>query len=216
MKDKRDLSVYRSNRSVAESKTVYLPMDDPNAAPDKIDAYRRRIGAEVVIVDLNGVPLSSSNNSFVNFSGSSGVDTRPSGEKGFIVPGPPGGLPYTRGPGAPVLADITNISTAWSTEVGRTEDLIITFDWDYDDPANQGVVEFVVEVTVDGVARRTQYGLFPVDRTQTAQTLNFTREINEPTIGVFRTNITKVCVFAIDAFLIQVHRFVIHPFPYMI
>jgi hypothetical protein len=203
MKDKRDLqrSVYRSNRSVAESKTVYLPMDDPNAAPDKIDAYRNRIGAEVVIVDLNGVPLSSSNSSFVNSGGGSGTDTKPPGDGGLLVPGPPGKPPYTIGYGAIVISGITNLSTAWSTVSGRTEDLIVTFDWDSDDPNSQGVVEFVLEVTTaDGTVGKTKYGSFPADRTQTAQSLTFSSELNKNTLGDLSVNIDSVCVYAIDAF----------------
>jgi hypothetical protein len=89
------------------------------------------------------------------------------------------------------------------------EDLKITFDWDYANASDacqlngqteKVLKEFVIEVTVDGVKRRAKYGLFPVNRTQTAQTLNFTRAINENTIGVLSVKITSVCIFAIDRF----------------
>jgi hypothetical protein len=201
VKDPKDVkkSVYRSAKGTAKNKTVVIAVDDPRAAKNKLGQTIARQGSEVQVVGLDGVLLSSGGTKPTNAGGGSGNVPDPGYQKGITFPSINGQPPY-EGPGAIVLADITNISTAWSTEVGRTEDLIITFDWDYDDPANRSVTEFVVEVTVDGVARRTKFGTFSVNRTQTAQTLNFTREINETTIGTFRTNITSVCVFAIDAF----------------
>ena len=202
-KDNR--SRYRSNRTVAGSKPVYLSVDDPNAAPDKIDAYRRSIGAEVILVGLNGIPLFSGGTTVSNSTGSSKPTSDGGPNQGLVVPGPPssgGGAslpPYRYG--SFVASAITNFSTAWSTESGKTQDLIVTFDWDYEDPGSQGVVEFVLEITTsNGLVRKTPYGSFPVDRTQIGQTLTFSESLNRSTLGVPRTNITSVCIYASDAF----------------
>ena len=195
---KQKRSQYKSSKSVAKNKTVPIAADDPRAARNKIAQTIARQGAEVEIVGLNGVSLAAGGSNVFNPKGFSGIDSKAGNPRSFVVPGPDG-QPISFGFGKIVLADITNVSTAWS-DGGSGEDLIVTFDWDYADPANQSVTEFVLEVTADGITRQTPFGSFPVNRTQTSQTATLTRTINELTLGNWRTSITSVCVYAMDAF----------------
>jgi hypothetical protein len=96
-------------------------------------------------------------------------------EEKFVRPGVNGGEASIQvGFGAIVPTDITNVSTAWSGS-----SLVVTFDWDYADPANSTVTEFILEVTLStGTVRQTPYGSFPVNRTQTGQTTTLTKSLN--------------------------------------
>jgi hypothetical protein len=190
---KQDKSRYKSKRSTAQNKPVYVLATDPNLLPENIDKFRRSVGSEIIVVGTNGLPLSFGGTSV---AGPPRVNADPPGAPPVVYPGSPGSPPYIGGIGAVVIAGITDVSTAWS---GTS--LVVTFDWDYENSANQGVTEFVLEITTsEGLVRRTPFGTFPVNRTQTAQTLTLTKSLNRSTIGIFRTNITSVCVYAMDAF----------------
>ena len=194
-------SVYKSPKSVAKNQNITVSVDDPRAAWDKAGQFKARAGAEVDIVGLDGTPLIDGGKSLTSSFSSTGTNKVVEEER-FVLPGVNGGQASIKvGYGAIVPTDITNVSTAWSTESGKTEDLIVTFDWDYADPANATVSEFILEITLStGTIRQTAYGLFPVNRTQTGQTAIFTQQINKATLGDLSVNISKVCVYAIDAF----------------
>jgi len=188
-------SVYKSPKSVAKNQNVTVSVDDPRAAWDKVGQVRARLGAELDIVGLDGTPLIDGGKSLTASFSSTGAN-RVVEEERFVRPGVNGGeASIVVGYGAIVQPNITNVSAVWSAE-----DLVVTFNWDKDDPNNAAVSEFILEVTADGIVRQTPYGSFPVNRTQTEQTVTLTKSLNRSTIGIFRTSITSVCVYAIDPF----------------
>ena len=194
-------SVYKSPKSVALNQPVTISVDDPRAAWDKIGQTRARLGSELELVGLDDIPLIGGGKSLTASGGPPTLGIPKDLEK-FVSP-PSNGqeAKIVYGFGAIVPTDITNVSTAWSTESEKTEDLIVTFDWDYADPANVSVTEFILEITLStGTVRQTPYGSFPVNKTQTGQTAILTKSLNRSTLGVLSLNITKVCVYAIDAF----------------
>lgn len=186
-------SEYRSNRSVAQTPKLLISVDDPRLAWDQIALTKATLGADFDIVGLDGKLIVEGGTTPGNPSGAA-YTTSSSGGNNYSPPsiGKPS---INLGYDAIVPADITNLDTTWDGE-----DLVVTFDWDPDDPANATVSEFVLEVTADGITRQTPYGSFVPDKTQTEQTIRFTKSINRTTIGVFRTSITSVCVKAMDPF----------------
>ena len=90
------------------------------------------------------------------------------------------------------------------------QDLKVTFDWDFENASDacqlngqteKVLTEFVLEITTStGLVRRTPFGSFLVNRSQAAQTATLTKSLNRSTIGIFVTNITSVCVYAMDRF----------------
>lgn len=193
-------SRYKSPKSVAKNQTVPISADDPRVGWDKAGQTKARQGAEIEIIGLDGVPLVEGGRLLVSNSGSNSANNLREEEK-FVLPGTNNQPPtITRNFGITVLADITNLSTAWSGD-GSGPNLVVTFDWDYQDPANQGVTEFVLEITESsGYTRQTPYGSFPVNRTQTAQTITVVESLMNVTMGTLTKDIFSVCVYVIDAF----------------
>jgi len=187
-------SEYRGPKSVAKNQTVPIGVDDPRLKWDKRGQTYARQGAEIQEIGADGKSLITGGSNASNAFGTSASDVNQIRPQIYIPP-------WDNNPGSYVDADlitpssVSNVSAVWSGE-----DLVVTFDWGYDDPLNVTVSEFLLEVTVDGVTRKTPYGSFPVNKTQTAQTVTLTKSLNRSTIGIFRTNITSVCVVAIDAF----------------
>ena len=188
-------SKYKSGKSVAKNPTVPISADDPRVAWNKIANTKSRIGSEIDIIGLDGKSLIGGGTNTSNPTGVNG-SVNPAGtkEKQYIPPsnGNPG---YKTGYGAIVPTNVSSVSASWSGE-----DLVVTFNWDYSNPSNSTISEFVLEVTADGITRQTPYGSFIPNKTQTAQTLTLTKSLNRSTIGIFRTSITSVCVYAIDSF----------------
>jgi hypothetical protein len=192
-------SSYKSPKSVAKNQTVPISVDDPRVAWNKIGQTRARTGAEIEIIDFDGIPL-------INGGKSLTASVSPAGLDNTLVQQTRTVTGTNNNPARQVDADliiptaVTDISAVWS-DSGSGENLIVTFNWDYSNPDNYDVSEFLLEITTsNGLVRQTPYGSFPVNRTQTGQTVTLTRSLNQSTLGVFRTNITKVCVYALDAF----------------
>ena len=186
-------SEYRSNRSVAHTPRIRISIDDPRLAWDQIALTKATLGTDFDIIGLDGKLITEGGTGFNNPAGIGNAATD-SGGKNFTPP--LNGQPSINvGYGAIVPADITNLDTSWDGE-----DLVVTFEWDNDDPANATVSEFVLEVTEDGIQKQTPYGSFLVNRSQSTQTARFTKALNKRTLGTFSTNITSVCVYAIDPF----------------
>ena len=187
-------SSYKSPKSVAKNQTVPISVDDPRVAWNKIGQTRARTGAEIEIIDFDGIPLINGGKSLTAYVSPAGLDktlvqttttipasnNKPSRQTPFNLIAP---------------TAVTEASAVWSGE-----DLVVTFNWDYANVDNSDVSEFILEVTADGITRKTPYGSFPVNSTQTAQTVTLTKSLNRSTLGIFRTSITSVCVYAIDAF----------------
>ncbi len=188
-------SEYKSNKSVAKNPTVPISVDDPRLAWNKAQQTKSRQGAEVDMVGIDGKSLIQGGSNLSTPNGGVRSDSNRSPEV-IVIPPTNGNPGYAiEGFDAIVPTDISNVQAVWSGE-----DLVVTFDWDYEDPLNNSVSEFILEVTADGITRQTPYGSFPVNRTQVGQTATLTKSLNRSTIGIFRTSITSVCVYAIDSF----------------
>jgi hypothetical protein len=192
-------SVYKSPKSVARNQTVPISVDDPRVAWDKVGQTRARQGAEIEVVGFDGLPLIDGGKS-LRASGSPVGTGVVGAQQTRTVTG------TNNNPARSVDSDliiptaVTDVSAVWS-DGGSGDSLIVTFNWDYTNPDNSDVSQFLLEITTsDGLVRQTPYGSFTVNKTQVGQTLTFTRSLIESTLGGFYTNITKVCVYALDAF----------------
>lgn len=189
-------SKYQSSKSVAKNPTVPISADDPRVAWNKISQTKSRQGAEVDIVGLDGKSLIAGGTTVNNASGSSSsLSTGNNGTSQDIYYPPSDGLQSRLikygliEPDAP-----TDVVATWSGE-----NLVITFNWNYAGEANVTVTEFILEITAESVTRSTPLGLFPVNKTQTAQTVTITQEILYNVFGAYTTQITSVGVLARDA-----------------
>jgi hypothetical protein len=188
-------SKYRSGKSVAKNPTVPISDDDPRLAWDKVSNTKSRQGAEIDIIGLDGKSLVSGGTKAGNVSGSSSTKpTDNSVAKSKIALVANGTIHYLNRDSITPTA-VTNAAATWDGE-----DLIVTFDWDYLNNYNQLVSHFILELTVDGIAERTPLTSFIPNRTGIAQTLTVTKTINTQTFGVFRTNISSICIIATDAY----------------
>ena len=188
-------SKYQSSKSVAKNPTVPISADDPRVAWNKISQTKSRQGAEIDIVGLNGKSLVAGGTTANNASGATST-AQPSGTKAKGYAPPSNGRK-----GIDLDSDsitptpVTNVAATWDGE-----DLIVTFDWDYSNDLNLLVSHFILELTVDGIAKRTPLTSFIPNTSSTAQTVTVTKSINTATFGVFRTNISSICVLTIDPF----------------
>lgn len=186
-------SEYTSNRKVAVVPEIPIATDDPRLDPYERAITESTIGGPINEIGLDGKSLRTGGTNFYNPSGEANAGTVSDG--GNFTPPTNGQGSINVGFGAIVPANIANLDTVWDDE-----DLVITFTWDPNSPANATVSEFILEVTEDGVKKQSPYGSFLVNRSQTNQTVRLTKVLNAKTLGTFSTAITSVCVFAIDAF----------------
>lgn len=191
-------SKYKSSKSVAKNQTVPISADDPRVAWDKVGQTKARQGAEIDIIGLDGKSLVAGGTKLTNPTGTSGVDTNKS-VVGITIP-PINNQPpstYPGGSGATVIipTDPTSVTASWSGE-----DLVVQFEWDYKNEFNITISQFILELTADGITRRTPLNTFLPNKTQNTQTAILTKSLNRLTFGVFRTSITSICVIAADPF----------------
>lgn len=191
-------SQYKSSKSVAKNPTISITVDDPRLRWDKISTTKSRIGAEIDIIGLDGKSLINGGKSLTSASGlSSTIATDKSSAPGDTVTPAMNGYPSVVYPGqGPVVispTDPTNVTASWSGE-----DLVVQFDWDYSNELNVTVSQFILELVADGVTKRTPLNAFPANKTQTAQTITLTKALNSQTFGIFRTQITSICVLIAD------------------
>lgn len=190
-------SKYKSSKSVAKNQTVPINAGDPRLSALKIGATKARQGAEIDIIGLDGKSLIQGGSSPGNVSGA----TRPADDSPKTVvystsPAnnePPKYYPGGSGPFVITPTSPTDVTATWSGE-----NLVVSFNWDYENEYNATVSQFVLEITADGVTRRTPTNTFIPNKTQTAQTLTLTKALNRVTFGLFRTGITSICVLAAD------------------
>jgi len=187
-------SKYQSSKSVAKNPTVTISADDPRVAWNKISQTKSRQGAEVEIVGLDGKSLIAGGATVNNVSGSSSSTGNNGASQDVYYP-PSDGLESRLVKYGLITPDApTNVVATWSGE-----NLVITFNWNYAGKANVTVTEFILEITAESVTRSTPLGLFPVNKTQTAQTITITQEILYNVFGAYTTQITSVGVLARDA-----------------
>lgn len=191
-------SKYKSSKSVAKNQTVPISADDPRVAWNKLGQTKARIGAEIDIIGLDGKSLSGGGLTLNAGSGTGGVDKNQTIEPIIIPPinnQPPATYPGGSGSYVILPTNPSNITSSWSGE-----DLVVQFDWDYANELNQTVSQFILELTADGITRRTPINTFLPNKSQTAQTATLTKSLNRLTFGLFRTKITSICVLSADPF----------------
>ena len=187
-------SKYKNNKSVAKNPTVSIDIDDPRVSWENLKQTQSRIGSEIEIIGGEGKAVL-----FGGDFGAIGTDKNiipPSFPSNVTWPGgnePPQTYPGGSGPFIIVPTDPANVIATWSGD-----DLVVTFDWDGANEYNVTISQFILEVTADGVTRRTPMNTFAPNKTSTAQTATFTKTLNKLTFGLFRTKITSVCVLVAD------------------
>lgn len=190
-------SQYRNNKSVAKNPTVSIDVDDPRVSWENLKQTQSRIGSEIEIIGKEGRAILFGG----DFSGNSNIVT----DKNVIPPYFPANItwpgdnkepqtyPGGSGPFIIVPTDPSNVTATWSGD-----DLVVTFNWDGANEYNVTISQFILEVTADGVTRRTPMNTFAPNKTSTSQTATFTKTLNKLTFGLFRTKITAVCVLVAD------------------
>lgn len=186
-------SEYRSNRSVAQTPRLLISVDDPRLSWDQIALTKATLGADFDIVGLDGKLITEGGTTQSNPSGS--TPSYSDSSRGNFTPPTNNQPSIDVGFGVLTPTDPTNVTAVWSGD-----SLVVTFDWDYLDPLNATVSNFIIEMDVDSQIKRTPLDMFVPNRTQTAQTLTLTKELNIKTFGIFRTKITGIRVLAIDPF----------------
>ncbi len=188
-------SKYQNNKSVAKNPTVSIDADDPRVSWENLKQTQSRIGSEIEIIGGEGRPVLFGG----DFSGAVITDKNvipPSFPANITWPGdnqPPKTYPGGSGPFIIVPTDPANVTATWSGD-----DLVVTFDWDANNEYNVTITQFILEVTADGVTRRTPMNTFVPNKSSTSQTAVFTKTLNKTTFGLFRTKITSVCVLVAD------------------
>jgi hypothetical protein len=190
-------SKYKSGKSVGKNQTVPIGVDDPRLKPGKIGQTKARQGAEIDIVGLDGKSLIGGGRNLNNPSGTQ-ITTPTLPDPGpIVIPvggnKPPKTYPGGSGPVIIIPTDPANVSVVWAGN-----DLVISFDWDYTNPVNDTVSQFVVELTSGGVTKRSQSNIFIPNRTQTRQTITVTKSTITSMFNVFRTSFSSVCVLTGD------------------
>jgi hypothetical protein len=189
-------SEYKSGKSVGKNQTVPISVDDPRVSPSKIGQTKARMGAEIEIVGLDGKLLVMGGTSLAGASKPFYPAPPPSFPPNVWPPGgneAPKTYPGGSGPFIIVPTNPANVVASWSGD-----DLVVTFDWDANNEYNVTISQFILEVTADGVTRRTPMNTFAPNKASTAQTATFTKTLNKLTFGLFRTKITSVCVLVAD------------------
>lgn len=190
-------SEYKNNKSVAKNPTISIDADDPRVSWENLKQTQSRIGSEIEIIGREGRPILFGG----DFSGSSAIVTDknvipPSFPANITWPGdnqPPKVYPGGSGPFIIVPTDPANVTATWSGD-----DLVVSFVWDANNEYNMTMTQFILEVTADGVTRRTPMNTFVPNKSSTSQTAVFTKTLNKTTFGLFRTKITSVCVLVAD------------------
>jgi hypothetical protein len=189
-------SKYTSGKSVGKNQTVPIGVDDPRLKPGKIGQTKARQGAEIDIVGLDGKALIAGGRTLNNPAGRV-PPVPPAFPSDIVIPiggnKAPKTYPGGSGPVIIVPTDPANVSVVWSGN-----DLVISFDWDYTNPVNDTVSQFVVELTSGGVTKRSQSNIFIPNRTQTRQTITVTKSTITSMFNVFRTSFSSVCVLTGD------------------
>ena len=189
-------SKYKSSKSVAKNQTVPINVGDPRLAWNKKGQTKARQGAEVEEVGLDNKSLVAGGRNLNNPTGAASVDNTkysPDIPLPAINNKPPAFYPGGSGPFILTPTDPTDVSAVWSGN-----DLVITFNWDYENDLNSTVSQFIVELTSGGVTRRTPSNTFIPNRTQIAQTLVVTKSLITSMFNVFRTSFSAICVLTAD------------------
>lgn len=186
-------SEYTSNRKVAVTPAIPIAVDDPRLDPYEEARTKKSIGAAIDYIGLNGKSLTTGGTTFFAPTGGASLGAVASGAN--FSPPSNNQPSVDLGFGQLTPTDPTSVTAVWSGN-----DLVVSFDWDYSNPLNATVSNFIIEMVVDGVTKRTPLEMFTPNRTQTSQTLTLTEALNIKTFNIFTTAITSISVLAIDPF----------------
>ena len=176
-------SQYRSPFTVGKRKTVYIDAADPRVQGFKANITAARLGAELVVVDSRVNTLSQAGRlSNIRFSSTSpkGNTIDPKGEN-FLTP-----------------LGLSNVSVAWE-ELSGGPALVISFDFDFNDPENKYVSSF--GYTLTGNSETTPLiESITLNKDSAAQRVEFTYALNTQYYGLFQTSFTELKIAAYDSF----------------
>lgn len=176
-------SQYRSPFTVGKRKTVYIDAADPRVQGFKANITAARLGAELVIIDSRINTLSQAGRlSNIRFSSKNQKDgvLNPKGEN-FTTP-----------------SGLSNVSLAWE-ELSGGPALVISFDFDFNDPDNKYVSSF--GYTLTGNSETTPLiESITLNKDSTSQRVEFTYALNTQYYGIFQTSFTELKIAAYDSF----------------
>lgn len=192
---------YRSSNSVAKRPTLFIDVNDPRAKRGKLGMIQSRSGSEIQIVNTAaGMSMSALYSNLGVASGAIGAIEDQKAPASFdqvaasLTPNSFGNIEVISNPNAPLA--VTNLSASWSGA-----NLVVTFNFDTTDPANQYFKDFVIGLTPNGGTAKYVY--VTADTTSTNQTYNFTLSANSTLFGFLQTNFSSLSVVSEDAFLNQ-------------
>jgi hypothetical protein len=173
-------SKYNSPFSIGKRQTIYIDPNDPRVRGYKAGITASRLGAELEIVDFNGIYPAGI------FSYLKGASKSPRENPGISPLSQEGGLDSSF---------ITNLDANW---IART--LSITFDFDFSDESNQYIVAFqyrlrTASFTPDAFIRHTT-----LNKNSTLQTINFTLDLNRRYFGPFQGSFSLLEIRSVDSF----------------
>ena len=190
-------SKYTSGKTVGKNQTVPIGVGDPRLKPGKIGQTKARQGAEIDIVGLDGKSLIVGGRGLNNPAGQVSPSPLPPDFTSVVIPPmenkPPKTYPGGSGPVIITPTDPTSVSAVWSGN-----DLVISFNWDNTNDLNDTISQFIVELTTEGVTRRTPSNTFKPDTSQSAQTITVTKSMITSMFNVFKTNFSSICVLSSD------------------
>lgn len=129
---------YKSGATVAQRAPIYIDINKDPRARDQayLNLYASRVGAPVIVVDgLTGVYLGASSIQ-AGIASASGNGTGPNA----IIAGAATAITGLPTKGVPPLP-VTNLTADY-----LNDDIVLTFDWDYEDDLNANAYRFKVEV----------------------------------------------------------------------
>ena len=191
---------YQSGATVAQRAPIYIDINkDPRARNQAyLNLYASRVGAQVIAVDIvNGTTLASSNVDLLNGLSGAGNGDPGTGTSGVTEkePGYISALPPEKIPPSPV----TNL-----VATRDKEDIVLTFDWDYNDPSNYYIERFIVEIRDSSNSTfyflNGGYGFTPsfINQSSPSQTLRLTSsDLNKTGIELI-SNIDLVGIATAD------------------
>jgi hypothetical protein len=175
-----DKSKYKSPFSVGKRQTVFIDPNDPRVRGWKAGLTAARLGAELEIVDGNGLSKSGIFSYLKNSSSSSQK------QQGFN--------PGSEDVGAEITS-VTNLDADWDAET-----LVITFDFDFSNEKNKYVQGFDYRISTSSYTPPTFEKHTTLNKSGLLQTIDFTEKRNESIFGEFQQEFSLLEVRAYDSF----------------
>lgn len=168
---------YNSPFSIGKRQTVFIDPKDPRVRGWKAGITESRLGAELKIVDANGISPAGRFPYLKNSSTS--VKT--------------GNVTIT--PSDATLGLPSNLSAAWDGDT-----LVITFDFDFSDENNKDVIAFRYFLTTTGGDKTTALQSNTLNKDGVEQEIRFTNAINTNQFGIFQGSFSLLELMSYDSF----------------